>query len=136
MVGFTGPSGKSDSKALEVAFRRPSKSIQTVGSEKVGAEVTTFRGRLLMADERNPQSARISIVDARRHLDQSVTVPEGMMADVVRPLWGSEVVATCSMRGTQRAPKATLISIQRAGDENADKPTRGRRKSKRRRKSD
>ncbi len=75
-------------------------------------EPVTLRGELLIANatkKSDKQSGEIEIV-ASGNLRVKVVVPPGMMSDIVKPLWESEVEVT----GTRRGNKIHLVQIRAA----------------------
>jgi hypothetical protein len=88
-----------------VEFIRVGKSIATLEPNDAQLGFEEHIGRLLFADER--KRSVIKIVSPGKQ--QQVFVPQGMMADIVRPLWGTDVVATVTREGK----KATLLGIRR-----------------------
>jgi hypothetical protein len=60
--------------------------------------VTTVQGFLKEADSRDSKQGKIHIVDAEG-VSHSIIVPLGMMSDIVKPLWDSEVVITGDQKG-------------------------------------
>lgn len=86
MVGFTAHRGNSPTR---VALDRRRADVPSDQSVEAGTRVEV-RGRLLFADSAG-KSNRIKIIDddGARH---SFRVPEGLMADIVKPLWEDRVV--------------------------------------------
>lgn len=66
--------------------------------EGAAAERTTVRGTLLFADARDSESNKIRLVDETRKTHR-ILVPEGMMTDIVKPLWEEQVIVTGPLRG-------------------------------------
>ena len=66
--------------------------------KKSSKEVVMIVGTFLFANSTRQNRKRIKIVDdeGKQH---SLRVPEGMMADIVKPLWEDRVVATAVKRG-------------------------------------
>lgn len=102
LVGFTAENRASpvgEPVERRVAFHRPARTISLPVADDSEAGVVTLRGQLLLADDRRKavKSRRQSaIVIVGKRKEHRVRVPPGMMADVVRPLWGARVVATVS----------------------------------------
>jgi hypothetical protein len=113
LVGFTASNDAGEQQ--RVAFKRQSKAIHLVKDTPAAADspTTQYRGRLLFADDRAQRAPRIQIVSDDGSKRQVIHVPRGMMADVVRPLWEYEVVATCTT--TARGP--LLEDIRRASED-------------------
>jgi hypothetical protein len=78
--------------------------------EGKGQEAVELRGELLIADatkKSGKQSGEIEIV-MPGNVKVKVVVPPGMMSDIVKPLWESEVAVT----GTRKGNKVHLIQIK------------------------
>jgi len=108
MVGFTAIKG---GKAREVNLTIPQDKIKTVieqdeVSTEPKSEPIVLRGKLLFADATSAQNA-IKVLDpsGKKH---KVTVPEGLMDDIVRPLWNRQVV----VEGKVTARKITLSDVR------------------------
>ena len=71
----------------------------------------TIRGMLKFADSTKPNSDEIRIVDdaGKKH---RILVPQGMMDDIVRPLWDFEVEVT----GVREGAILVLQDIVKAQD--------------------
>ena len=65
---------------------------------KEKGKLATITGRLLLADARHSGREKIQLIDdvGQAH---NVIVPEGMMSDIVRPLWEERVQVTGYYRG-------------------------------------
>ncbi len=72
------------------------KRDKLIKSERV---VRTVRGQLLFADETQRKSGLIKIVDETSKEAHLVKVPEGMMSDIVKPMWHSIVTVTGRQEG-------------------------------------
>ncbi len=64
-------------------------------------------GSLKMADARKKDQDEIQLIDDR-HLRHTIVVPPGMMSDIVKPLWDTQVVVT----GIQKGKKINLQDIR------------------------
>jgi hypothetical protein len=117
LVGFT-TIRKGSTKA--VALTRPTleapavraRDVTTVrGQTETEADAVEVRGLLRFANSLK-KTDEIQIVSggAVRH---TVVVPEGMMSDIVKPLWDSEVVIT----GVQKGKRILLMQIRAAEPE-------------------
>lgn len=105
-VGFTVIRGSTEKR---VALRRLQDEItpHRLGPEQPTApsakrsKIVTVKGQLLLADHRKTERGVIELVD---HQDPTkrykVIVPEGMMGDIVRPLW--EYTVEVTGRSTRR----------------------------------
>ena len=94
VVGFTTMRGGSE-RFVEV--KRPRSDIimpETSPPEEPPAERVVVRGTLKFADATHGDSGLIKIVDEQGHATPNIKVPEGMMGDIVKPLWDSHVVIT------------------------------------------
>jgi hypothetical protein len=119
MVGFTAVRrGKVKQVALKRAISEPQALRGDIVQEEEARAVTTsdklvqFRGVLLIANAKkktNKQSGTIEVV-MPGNVGQKLTVPPGMMVDIVRPLWESEVVVT----GLRKGKKVHLVEIKPA----------------------
>src|SRR5208337_3336411 len=120
LVGFTTThSGKVKQVALrkQAVFETPSLTAQDVIPEhgKKGTQDTEpvqLRGELLIANatKKSPkQSGEIEIVMSG-NIKVTVVVPPGMMSDIVKPLWESEV----EVIGTRKGKKVHLMQIRPA----------------------
>ncbi len=110
MVGLTA---LRDSQERRVNLTRDRASLPLAGRVIAGngqsirpARVT---GVLRFADELKPESARIK-VRADGGAEYVVHVPQGMMSDIVRPLWGE----TVTIQGRWKGKSIELDDIQRA----------------------
>ena len=94
VVGFTTMRGGTE-RFVEVS--RPRRDIvipKTGPSEGPPAERVVVRGTLRFADATHGDSGRIKIVDEQGHATPNIKVPEGMMGDIVKPLWDTRVVVS------------------------------------------
>jgi hypothetical protein len=60
---------------------------------KAEGEIVTVTGKLLLADARRSGREKIQLIDDRGQA-HTVIVPEGMMSDIVKPLWEERVRVT------------------------------------------
>lgn len=106
LVGLTSvASGQSRRLALTVQ----QKEIKMPQAPPVlSRRPVEVRGYLHFADATGSGAGKIKLEAADRIYD--VTVPEGMMADIVRPLWDYEVV----VRGVEEGKTVLLEEIERA----------------------
>jgi len=94
VVGFTTMRGGTE-RFVEVS--RPRREIvipETGPSEEASAKRVVVRGTLRFADATHRDSGQIKIVDEQGHSTATIKVPEGMMGDIVKPLWDSRVVVS------------------------------------------
>lgn len=110
LVGLTRRRGDSE---VGVAIRKTStelsKAILNSSSEEKEVDKTIqVRGRLLFADARKA-SGKIQLVESSG-ISHDISVPEGMMDDIVKPLWDEIVVVS----GVRQKSKILLKEISRA----------------------
>jgi hypothetical protein len=74
--------------------RPPSRSVE---ERLKDVETVTFSGELLFANAAT-ETNTIRIVKNRK-IKASIVVPEGIMADIVKPLWGEQVKVTATRKG-------------------------------------
>jgi len=118
MVGFTAVRGEKTKKVAmrQVVTDTPALAAVDVLPEKArrdtkDADLVTLRGQLLIANatkRSDTQSGEIEIVTGDSKV--KFAVPPGMMSDIVKPLWESEVVVT----GTRKGKKIYLMQIKEA----------------------
>ena len=109
-VGFTA---MTNGKERFVGMTTPASElpIPPVGqSPQVDSEPVEVRGRLRYADATSDDSNQIKIVDRHRK-QHNVAVPEGMMNDIVRPLWDLEVKITGARKRKGRSSVIVLEDI-------------------------
>jgi hypothetical protein len=116
-VGFTAVTGGVEKS---VALRRPKEEITTVKpihelvTSKDKTQRVTVKGQLLFADHRKAERGIIEIVETGGEgKTYKIIVPEGMMSDIVRPLWEYTVEVT-----GKRTGKVTIMleDIRQAED--------------------
>lgn len=94
LVGFTS---KRAGKEKYVKITRPRKEIivppPNDGNINDKGELVTVRGILKLADATNGDGGRIQVVD-ENNARHTIKVPEGMLNDIVKPLWDSPVIIT------------------------------------------
>lgn len=90
VVGFTSIH-KGRERFVEVT-RPKTKIITPVPRSSEQAEPVVVRGVLRFADATHRDSGHIKIVDEESKTTHAVKVPEGMMNDIVKPLWDTTVV--------------------------------------------
>jgi hypothetical protein len=93
MVGLTKLTGSTES---HLALTRTQSDISSIsltpsGSDK-DVELVTVQGRLLYADARK-SAGKIQLIDPR-NVPHYIIVPEGMMDDIVKPLWDEIVLVS------------------------------------------
>jgi hypothetical protein len=119
MVGFTAlRRGETKQVAMTEAVRdTPALTSKDVlpGEKKKGKgdeDLVHLRGELQIANatkKSSTQSGEIEIV-TEGNVRTKVVVPPGMMSDIVKPLWESQVVVT----GTRKGKKVHLMQIRPA----------------------
>ena len=94
-------------RQVALVKRRPDERVR----RKTRKETVTIMGTLLYANSTRLRQKRIKIVDdeGKEHV---LLVPDGMMADVVKPLWEDRVVAT----GAKQGKVIRLQHIEKAPD--------------------
>ena len=109
-VGFTV---QRRGTAREVSFTKPAIDIalppaiaQAPEDDGPGKNVEV-RGTLRFADATGTDANVIKIVNEEGR-GRKVAVPEGMMNDIVRPMWDSRVI----VKGLQRGRRITLLDIE------------------------
>ena len=75
-------------------FARPAVTTQEVPDD---GETTTVQGILKEADSRNKERGKLHIIDSEG-TSHTIIVPPGMMGDIVKPLWESEVLIVGSQK--------------------------------------
>jgi len=117
MVGFTSIRKGQERR---VSLTNPRDQIKLVSELRRGLEVlevkekgeiATISGRLLLADARHSGKEKIQLVDDEGQ-GHNVIVPEGMMSDIVKPLWEERVQVT----GYYKGKSIRLEDISRAPD--------------------
>ena len=106
-VGFTTV---KDGSQRCVSITRCAEEIRYVtpsDSPPIESETVTVRGMLRYADATRSGSNRIKVIDKQKQ-SHLVKVPEGMMNDIVRPMWSSIVEIT----GTREHHHIMLRDIQ------------------------
>ncbi len=118
MVGFTAVRrGKTKQVAMTLGLRNtPALQAEDVlpkednSKVKMNDELVRIRGELQIANatkKSTKQSGEIEIV-TEGNVREKVVVPPGMMSDIVKPLWESEVEVT----GTRKGKKVHLMQIR------------------------
>ena len=116
LVGFTTVRGGAPkqvqlTRTRQDAREQPPKAAQTAPTEKSHEATVEVTGTLVFADSRKMarKAHEIQIVSTG-NIHHTIFVPEGMMSDVVKPLWEEEVTVT----GTQKGKKIHLMQIRPA----------------------
>lgn len=112
LVGFTTlRHGQIRKVALtatrENALLRPLTTSSGTSKDSPDSNVVQVVGILKMADARKKDRDEIQLIDDR-HLRHTIVVPPGMMSDIVRPLWDTQVVVT----GVQKGKRINLQEIR------------------------
>lgn len=99
MVGFT-TTRKGQDRFVEVT--KPKKDI-SISKEEIPTEIerktSIVKGHLLFADATHAASGLIKIIDESTGEHHLIKVPEGMMSDIVKPMWNSTVIVTGRKEG-------------------------------------
>lgn len=101
-VGFTAV---SDQEQRIVALTTPKKELRerirkATRTLEIEAEHVEIQGVLLEADARKQKEGVIEIVDSKGTANK-ITVPRGMMSDIVKPMFEEEVVVVGIRKGTR-----------------------------------
>ena len=90
LVGFTM---MRRGEAREVALTKPGDQLRVIeeADETSSAELVEYRGQLKAADEISSNTIRL---EDQGKPSPRIVVPEGMMSDIVKPMWEEEVVVT------------------------------------------
>jgi hypothetical protein len=113
-VNFVGLTFLQKGQERRLKLTRTGSEMQFPGSgSRINGKRIRVTGKLLFADSIHGKD-RIKLVDSSKK-EHSIVVPEGMMADIVRPLWDSIV----SVEGTLAGKELQLERIEKGGD---DKP--------------
>lgn len=110
-VGFTA---FREGKEKRVSLTKPRDQMKLVSERKeelakAEGELRSITGVLLYADARKSARQNIQLIDDTGH-SHNVIVPEGMMSDIVRPLWEERVQVT----GYYKGKSIRLEDISRA----------------------
>lgn len=114
LVGFTIQKG--DGKLKEVAIRPRIQEIKheiitkakvVEIKDEIKDEVIKIIGVLLFADSKKKENSKIQVVDDGNN-EHTLSVPEGMMDDIVKPLWNTRVIVT----GYKKGRKIELDTIK------------------------
>lgn len=101
VVGFTSVrQGKAQEVALTLDQSRVPLQMLTAVPPTPGGEPPRVRveGRLAFADALRPDKSQIKVSPAKGR-PVTIIVPEGMMDDIVRPLWDTDVIVTAVRDG-------------------------------------
>lgn len=108
-VGFTVVrSGRQ--RSVEITRPAPEFPRLPVEGVEVRGEEVRVRGLLRYADATQSETGLIKIVEEAGAVSHEVKVPEGMMADIVRPMWDCVVIVT----GRREGRRIALEDIQEA----------------------
>jgi hypothetical protein len=110
MVGFTTV---REGTYKQVALTIPSKMIESaIKTEIPQEERVRIQGQLKLADATGSREGVIGLVDEQGK-QHEIIVPEGMMSDIVKPLWEDIVIVS----GLKIGKKIRLEDILRADEE-------------------
>ena len=109
-ISFVGLTSQQGEQERRVQITRYQNTIRWIGETETGGggEMVTVTGRLLFADSTKGSEGRIDLIDATKERHK-IRVPEGMMTDIVRPLYEDEVTVT----GVKRKGLIFLQNIER-----------------------
>jgi hypothetical protein len=96
-VGFTTTRDNISREVILTTTRKQAPSPEPVHVQDKTGGLIQLTGTLLYADARKGERGSIQIVD-ERGLSRKVRVPEGMMSDIVKPLWECKVTVTGVLR--------------------------------------
>lgn len=106
VVGFTSIHAGQETF---VEVTRPKTKIVSPKPESAKqAELVVVAGVLLFADAMHRDSGHIKVVDVESKTTHQVKVPEGMMNDIVKPLWNTTVL----IKGTREGNYILLQDIE------------------------
>ncbi len=98
LVGFTTFRGNKEVRISMTRSRDEIPPPKPPATEEL-TNVVTVEGQLLFADATHGRSGEIKVVNEASNASYLVKVPEGMMADIVKPLWGSKVIVSGVQHG-------------------------------------
>lgn len=106
-VGFTAVRSEHQ---RHIQFTKPAAEFQSTNVETLSgySELVIVKGVLKYADATHGESGMIKVVDEGGTETHTIRVPEGMMSDIVRPMWGSPV----TVKGQRVGRVITLEDIQ------------------------
>lgn len=99
LVGFSAVRGgvvrtvSLTSQGVSEIHLVPTFGVAPLQNPEGGEETSSIQGILKEADSRDSKRGKIHIID-KDGASHTVIVPPGMMADIVKPLWESEVIIT------------------------------------------
>ncbi|MCK4413382.1 MAG: hypothetical protein KAY32_07560 [Candidatus Eisenbacteria sp.] len=99
IVGFTTMRGGHE-RFVELSRPRRDIVLPEVTPSEPATERVSVSGTLRFADATHTDRGQIKIVDEQNNVTHNVKVPEGMMGDIVKPLWDCRVVVTGTRVGT------------------------------------
>lgn len=114
LVGLTAIGTDAEFKvAMTRTQDKISPTMQRTAGESLGTPILNVTGRLLLADARKKAAGKIQLIEANGTA-HTIIVPQGMMDDIVKPLWDEMVTVdgTRSSRGQIR-----LKDIRKASDD-------------------
>ena len=112
LVGLTSIIGK---KKRQVVLAKPRSDyvLKEYEIEKGKEEkIITIKGILDYADATSIMTPKIKIIDEKNH-HHIVNVPPGMMNDIVRPMWGAEVIVVGEIRRDLRRRREIIIDLKK-----------------------
>ncbi len=89
---------RANKQQRKLSLTKTKKEMPQSIPKKSSGESNTITGTLKYADDTQERSGKIKVIDADDKVHE-IRVPEGMMNDIVRPLWGSEVIVDVSRSG-------------------------------------
>lgn len=97
LVGITGRGGEGERRVALTRPRGEIKAMEPAGNPEAPAVFRTVTGHLRFADAVHEQHI-IQLVDEKKKRHR-IIVPEGMMSDIVKPLWDDRVTVTGRVEG-------------------------------------
>jgi hypothetical protein len=111
-VNFVGLTGIKDGQFREVSLTRSQGqlSLPSARIEKGESSIQHYEGSLKGAEAIKENQIKIKLNKGR---PITITVPEGLMDDIVRPMWGTDV----RVSATRRRGKLVLLDIKKSEKE-------------------
>lgn len=91
LVGFTRVRNGEEQRVALTRLRDDISTVEQPDTAQQTEELVTVRGSLEYADGRGSRQGVIKL-EEKDGKTYDIIVPEGMMSDIVRPLWGNQVI--------------------------------------------
>lgn len=98
VVGFTAIRSGEERRVALTRSRNETTTVESTTSIDQTTELVTVRGSLKYADSTKGRTGHIKLVDEQGKT-YDVVVPEGMMSDIVKPLWDDDVIVKGFRKG-------------------------------------